>query len=320
VTARCFVCLGDVPADSDSGDTPYHPRCASRLFGAPRAPAIDLDLARLHTVALAMVGHTSLSGVQRKVSVGLTADRATLRVVTDHGHFILKPQAQTFPHLPENEHVTMRIAEAAGLDVPANGLVRLRDGTLAYVTRRFDRTEDGAKRLQEDFCQLAGLSPKQKYEGSAELCSRLVRRHASEPLVTALALFRQLAFGWWTGNGDLHLKNLSLLRGEDGRHRLSPAYDLLCTELVVPDDQLALPVGGNRRSVTPRQWVAFAAYCGLPPRAAARALADLHAALPRALDLVGRSLLPEEPRARYAALLTARARTLEKGAALARGA
>lgn len=312
MTPRCLVCLGDV-----RGGGEHHARCARALFGSGRVPAIDLELARLHTVAQAMVGHTSLSGIQRKVSVGLTADRATLRVATSGGHFILKPQAQVFPSLPENEHVTMRIAGVAGLAVPPNGLVRLKDGSLAYLVRRFDRTAEGRKLLQEDFCQLAGLAPKQKYEGSAELCARLVRRHASEPLVAALALFRQAAFAWWTGNGDMHLKNLSLLRGTDGLYRLSPAYDLLCTDLVVEDDQLALPVAGNRRAVTPRQWVAFAAACGLTPKATARALGQLHGALEPALELVSRSFLPPEMKARYARLLQARARTLAEAAARA---
>jgi serine/threonine-protein kinase HipA len=309
VTARCLVCLADVLGEGD-----YHARCAKALFGSTLVPTIDLELARLHTVAQAMVGHTSLSGVQRKVSVGLTADRATLRVAMEKGHFILKPQAQVFPNLPENEHVTMCLAAAAGLHVPPNGLVKLHDGSLAYLTRRFDRTAEGGKLLQEDFCQLGELAPKQKYEGSAELCARLVRRYASEPLVAALALFRQTVFAWWTGNGDMHLKNLSLLRGADGLHRLSPAYDLLCTDLVVENDQLALPVSGNRRGVTPRQWLAFASYCGLTPKATARALGQVHAALAPALDLVARCYLPDEVKTRYARLLEARARTVEAAA------
>lgn len=309
MTSRCLVCLAEV-----RGEAEYHPRCARALFGSTRIPTIDLELARLHTVAQAMVGHTSLSGVQRKVSVGLTADRATLRVAVEGGHFILKPQAQVFPNLPENEHVSMRLAEAAGLAVPPNGLVRLRDGSLAYLTRRFDRTAEGRRLLQEDFCQLGELAPKQKYEGSAELCARLVRRHASEPLVAALALFRQVVFAWWTGNGDMHLKNLSLLRGADGLHHLSPAYDLLCTELVVEDDHLALPVGGSRRAVTARQWLAFATSCGLTPKATARALGEVRAALAPALDLVSRSYLPEPMKVRYARLLEVRARTVEAAA------
>ena len=69
----------------------------------------------------------------------------------------------------------------------------------------------------EDFCQLAELPPGAKYDASAEQCGRLVKRYASEPLVELLRLYRQLLFAWWVGNGDLHLKNLALLHGDDGR-------------------------------------------------------------------------------------------------------
>lgn len=312
MSGTCQVCLGDLAA----GEGP-HPRCARELFGVPHAPKVDLELAKLHAVALAMVGHTTFSGVQRKISVGLDAGRATLRLALEGGQFVLKPQAQSFPHLPENEHVTMRIAAAAGIEIPPCGLVHLADGSLAYVVRRFDRPEAGGKLALEDFCQLAVFSPKQKYEGSAELCARLVRRYATEPGIDALRLFRQIVFAWWAGNGDLHLKNLSLLRTPDGIYRLSPAYDLLSTALVVPDDRLALPVGGNRGEVAPREWIAFGDYCALPRRAARRALEEIRAALEPGLDLVRRSRLPADMQERYAALLRGRTPTIEKAIARA---
>jgi serine/threonine-protein kinase HipA len=308
MTEPCLVCLDDVPSGR------YHPKCLKELFGVRRAPVVDVELAKLHTVAQAMVGHTSLSGVQRKVSVGLTADRATLQVAIEGGNFILKPQAQTFPNLPENEHLTMRMAAAAGIEIPPCGLVYLRDDTLGYISRRFDRVPPNAKLLQEDFCQLAGFSPKQKYEGSAELCARLVHRFASEPVVEALKLFRRMVFTWWTGNGDMHLKNFSLLRGVEGVYRLSPAYDLLCTSLVIQDDLLALSVGGNKRHVTPRQWLDYAAQSRLTEKAAVRVLSQVRDTLEPALRLVARSRLPPEMQERYSALLRERSTTLGRAA------
>jgi serine/threonine-protein kinase HipA len=305
----CLVCLEEAPP----GDQ-YHVKCLQQLFGTGRAPVVDVELAKLYTLAQAMVGHTSLSGVQRKISVGLTADRATLQVAIEGGAFILKPQAQTFPSLPENEQVTMRIAALAGVEIPPCGLVHLRDGSLAYVVRRFDRAPPDGKLLQEDFCQLAELSPKQKYEGSAELCARLVQRFASEPVVEAAKLFRRMVLTWWTGNGDMHLKNFSLLRTMDGLYRLSPAYDLLCTSLVVEDEQLALSVGGNKRRVTPRQWFEYAIYCGLTEKVAVRVFSELAALLEPAVRLVERSRLPSEMRERYASLLRERGTALERAA------
>jgi serine/threonine-protein kinase HipA len=263
---------------------------------------VDLELAKLHTVALAMVGHTSISGMQRKISAGLSADRATLRTEIEGGLYILKPQTEKFPALPELELTTMRIAEAAGVEIPPCGLVTLRDGSIAYVIRRFDRADDGKKFHMEDFCQLSGQPAKDKYHGSAELCMRLVRRYASEPLVESAKLFRQLLVSWWLGNGDLHLKNLALLVGGDGLVRLSPAYDLLSTKLLIPDDQLALSMGGKRDGLTRRHWLELADYAGLPRRAAEGVMARVASAARPAAELIAASPLTPDTQAAFTEL------------------
>lgn len=301
---NCLICLR--PSDP----SPYHARCLRQLFGAGSVPALDLDLARLHTVALAMVGRTTLSGIQRKVSMDLAVERRALRLVLGVGHFVLKPQAQTFPEIPQNELLTMRMAERVGIEIPPCGLVRLRDDTLAYVVRRFDRLHDKRKLRQEDFCQLAEQPPKEKYRGSAELCVRLLRRYASEPLMDVLRLYRLMAFSWWTGNGDMHLKNFSLLTGDDGLHRLSPAYDLVCTRLVIPDDQLALSVGGKRDHLTRQDWLGLARHGGIPERSAERVLARIVSSEGECAEMIDRSFLGPPFKSAYRDLLRERARIL----------
>ena len=144
--STCLSCLRPLAA----GDG-YHARCVRALFDARRPPTVvDVDLAKLHTLALAMVGRQSLSGVQRKVSVGLTADKQTLQVALGDSQYILKPQSATYPELPQNELLTMRIAELTRVQIPACGLVTLADASLAYLVRRFDRLADGTKQRQED--------------------------------------------------------------------------------------------------------------------------------------------------------------------------
>lgn len=91
----CRICLGDVQGDRD-----YHPRCLRALFGTAKAPRFDVEVGKLHTAALAMIGHTSLSGIQKKISVDLSADRKTLQVPASGGRYILKPQTETYPALP----------------------------------------------------------------------------------------------------------------------------------------------------------------------------------------------------------------------------
>jgi serine/threonine-protein kinase HipA len=265
-------------------------------------PEIDIDMARLTTFALAMVGRTTLSGAQEKLSLGYDADRTRLLVETDRAVFILKPQQARFAAVPENEHVTMLMARLVGIQTPACGLTRLADGALAYLVRRFDR-EHGAKQRVEDFCQLAEKAPAEKYDGSAELCMRLTQRYTSEPLVDLFALFRRLVFSFWTGNGDMHLKNFSLLAGPDGRQALSPAYDLVCTRLVIPDGQQALTIGGKRASLKRRDFEALASYAGLPARAAASVLADHTRAETRALSLVEQSYLDDDHKRVYREIL-----------------
>ena len=190
---------------------------------------------------------------------------------------------------------------------------------------RFDRLADGTKQRQEDFCQLALQPAKQKYDGSAELCARLVKRYATEPVIEALRLFRLVLAAWWTGNGDMHLKNFSIVTDASGISRLSPAYDLVCTRLVIEDDDLALPVGGKKSKLTRRDWVAFGRYCGLRPRVIERVFGDVTAALPHAAALVDGAPLSDSakadlPRAagrtrrqpREALKLTGRPRTLRR--------
>jgi len=284
----CWICL----EPAGNGDI-YHRACLRRLFGSPKPPEVDLDLARLQTVALATVGKTTISGVQRKLSLGLSADKSTLRGEIAGGAFLLKPQSELNPHLPELELLSMRLAGLAGVPVPPCGLVRLRDDSPAYVIRRFDRPESGGKVRVEDFCQLAELPPKDKYTGSAELCFRLVKRYTSEPLIEALKLYRQLLVAWWLGNGDLHLKNLSVLVDSDRLVRLTPAYDMLATRMVIPHDQLALPVGGKRDGLTAEHWLRLAEYAGIPVKAARRVLRELGNRQPGAADLIRRAPVPE---------------------------
>jgi serine/threonine-protein kinase HipA len=300
VSARCLSCLGDV-----AGDAAGHPKCLRSLFGSTRVPEIDVDLARFQTFALATIGHVAISGVQRKLSLEPSADGRTLRAAVNGASYILKPPSPEWEALPENEHLTMNLARLSGLSVPPFGLVAMKDGRNAYLVRRFDRVPSG-KLACEDFCQLSELPPKDKYRGTAERCGKLVKRYASEPGIEILTLFRTMLFTWWVGDGDTHLKNLSLLRGTDGIWALSPAYDRVCTRLLLPRDDLALQVCGKRSNLKLDTWMKLARMYELPQRAAERAIADQIAALLPAIALVERSWLPEAMRRTLIGLLTAR--------------
>lgn len=189
------------------------------------------------------VDRISISGVQDKIS--LILHRGKLQATTSGGQYILKPipTGQGLQHendIPANEHVTMQIAaQAFGLDCGANCCVKMADGEPAYIIRRFDYRNDH-KIGQEDFCQLSNRSeetrgPNYKYDGSYEEIGMLLRKYCKIWRIEMERFFSQVLVCYVVSNGDAHLKNFSLLQTEFGDHRLSPAYDLLCTSIHVPN-------------------------------------------------------------------------------------
>lgn len=295
----CSICLENV-----SDDAMYHPGCIEWLFGTRTFPELDIGLSKLYSLAATkMAGKMSISGAQEKVSLTLSSDKSSLEVAASGGKYILKPETSRFSSVPQNEQLTMLLAQLVSIEVPPLGLIRLKDGAIAYIVKRFDRLDDGSKLQVEDFCQLAEKRLRDKYDGSGELCVRVLRAHASEDIIELRKLYRLLLFSWWVENGDMHLKNFSLLTTPAGIRQLSPAYDLLCTKLVIPDDTLAMPIGGRDKNFTRRKWLDFAEYCGIPERAAKRLISEQVEALEPALRLVSASFLPTDMKEQYEVFL-----------------
>lgn len=306
--SACLICLGAAPPDLAEG--PYHVACLQQLLGVPRLPRVALDLQHLPARIAPEIGKMSISGMQRKALMRLSKDERRLQVANGDNRFILKPQIERYAHVPENEHASMRLAALAGVVVPPLGLFPLEDGSMAYVIQRYDRV-GGRKLVQEDFCQLAGRKPQERDLGSAEECAALLARYATRPDVELPRLFRLLLVAFWIGDGDLHMKNLSLLQGEDGAYRLSPAYDLVCT-WIYDDTSQTLPMGGRKRDLRRPRWLDFAEQHARMPRAAAAAIMDEIVGLTgEAQELLRRSRLPEGLRLDYERLLRKRRRTLE---------
>jgi serine/threonine-protein kinase HipA len=261
-----------------------------------------------------MAGKMSISGVQEKVSLALSTDKRELRMSTTDGRYILKPEPARFSSLPQNEHVTMLMATLVGIETPPFGLIWLKDDTPAYVIKRFDRTDAGNKLHVEDFCQLSEIPLKDKYHGSAEECVRILRKFASEPLVEIRKLLKVLLFSWWVANGDQHLKNLSLLITPEGICRLTPAYDLLCTRLVIPKDRhLSLSIIGKKANLTRATWLEFATHCGIIGKAAERVLAEQANALAPSIELVGNSFLSDALKEQYIEIINVNTAILVAG-------
>jgi len=195
----------------------------------------------------------SISGVQEKFSLLLEKNKLRLTNEGERSTYILKPipavVEKKADQLPANEHLTMQIAhQVYGIETAENALIFFKNGTPAYITKRFDVTEEGSKRAQEDFASLAGRTPQThgehyKYLGNYLELFGLMKTHLPAYRVEAPKLLKVLMFNYLFSNGDAHLKNFSLIETAMGDYRLSPAYDLLNSRIHVEDKDFALDDG-----------------------------------------------------------------------------
>ncbi|MEN8224256.1 MAG: HipA domain-containing protein [Bacteroidota bacterium] len=194
----------------------------------------------------------SISGVQEKLSLILIKNGLRLTTEGEQGTYILKPIPRDViktDQVPANEHLTMQIArQVFWINTAENGLIFFKDGTPAYITKRFDVKAKDRKLGKEDFASLAGLTkdnagPNFKYDYSYEELGLLIQKYAPAWRVEIEKYFIRVLFNYLFSNGDAHLKNFSLLESNEGDYLLSPAYDLIYTRLHVDDSDFALNKG-----------------------------------------------------------------------------
>lgn len=235
----------------------------------------------------------SLAGVQMKLSVMKNTGKGgglTLPLDDSQGQYIAKFPSTAFPGVSENEFANLALAAAIGMDVPERELVEKSDfdgipeefDTLSegkvLLIRRFDREPEGARIHIEDFAQVFGVYPSRKYEGAAYHDIAAALNVAISP-AAALEFVRRLALAAITGNGDMHLKNWSLIYRGDGSTptlALAPVYDVLSTVPYIPADSMALSLGGERsfKALSAPRWKSFANRARLPEPTVLRAVVD----------------------------------------------
>ncbi|MEM7184976.1 MAG: HipA domain-containing protein [Spirochaetota bacterium] len=208
---------------------------------------------------LSLFNKLSIQGVQPKLSVKLNVAKQVFEIVERFGTFIFKPQNPMFPELPENESLTMKLAESVGIQIPLCGMIYSKDQKFTYFIKRFDRISKKRKLGVEDFAQLAGKTRETRYDYSMEKLVAIVDKHCSFPQLEKLKLFRLTIFNFLVGNEDMHLKNFSLLSRNDGVVELSPAYDLLNTTIAVPNvtEEIALSLKGKMKNLSYKLLVTY---------------------------------------------------------------
>lgn len=244
----------------------------------------------------------SIQGVQPKLSARLSPVHATFEIVTKNGKFILKPQTESYEQLPENEDLSLRLAQLAGIEAPQHGLIRCADGSLTYFIKRMDRSGHKDKIPLEDFAQLSGATRDTKYESSVEKIIEVVRRFCTVPQLELKKLFQRVVFNFLIGNEDMHLKNYSLItRGLF--HQLAPAYDFLNTTIALrnPKEETALPLNGKKNHLTRKDLLSYLPLdrMELNPNIVQDVCRDIQKALPVWDEWIGKSFLNDALKAKY---------------------
>ncbi|MHB1253447.1 MAG: type II toxin-antitoxin system HipA family toxin [Candidatus Humimicrobiaceae bacterium] len=246
----------------------YHRKCLKKLFGTEKIPAINFASIELISEISKNVGRMSISGVQIKASIILNKKKNSIEIVQKGGTYILKPEPGEYPGLPQNENLCMNLAEVADMEVPPHGLFYLTDRKLCYIVKRFDRDNKGQKIHVEDMAQLLKLPSDSKYEASLETVGNAILKFSSRPYLDLIYFFERVIFCFLIGNGDMHLKNWSLISDKEGNYRLSPCYDLICSKLyLLREDQSALTINGKRNKISISDFISLAEYLRIDKKA-----------------------------------------------------
>lgn len=303
---KCLYCYKELA----TGEKDFHKACSKKMFGAPTVPELPYTRENLTDLARQVIrSQTTLTGVQAKLSLDINkgskneTDRFT--IVGLWGRYILKPQTERFPYLPEVEDLTMHLAELAKIRTVPHCLVRFADGELCYITRRVDRTSKGEKLPMEDMCQLAERLTEHKYKGSYEQIAKVIQKHSSAPKLDLVNYWELVVFSWITGNADMHLKNFSLYSRQSGIYTLSPAYDMLSTALVMPEDteELALTLNGRKRKIKKSDFEVAMQASGLDRKVMDNVFNKFLKAQDKWFEFINGSFLPDDMQERYRVII-----------------
>ena len=303
---KCLYCYQKL----EEGQVDFHSKCSKKIFGTAIAPILLYKRDELTELAEQVIREqTTLTGVQAKlpldISKGRNGEPQKFTFVGLWGRYILKPQTEQYNNLPENEDLTMHLAEIAKIKVVPHSLIRFKDGELCYITKRIDRDGKGGKFHMEDMCQLAERLTEYKYKGSYEQIAKFILKYSTTPKLDVINFWEQVLFSWITGNSDMHLKNFSLYSIQKGIYNLTPAYDMLSTVLVMPEDkeELALNLNGKKRKIKKNDFMIAMKSSDLEDKIIENIFTKFQKTLPKWLKFIDESFLSEDMRQKYKILI-----------------
>lgn len=305
---KCLYCYQELKSEQD-----FHPHCSQNFFGTNNPPILDYTLQEMEELAKQVIEiSVAIPGVQPKLSMGLIKDilnnrsRRRLTVIGAlGGNYILKPQNANFSEMPENEHLTMKMAEICGISTVPSSLIRLKSGELSYITKRIDRAENGAKIHMLDMFQV--LEAFDKYRGSVEKIGKAIEEYSSNTLLDLLRFYEVIIFSYFTGNNDMHLKNFSLILNNEN-WEFSPAYDLLNVQLHLPEDkeESALTIAGKKKKLSKNDFNDLGLKLGLTQKQIENTFKRFLKAETKMISLIHQSFLSKQYQELYIQLLQKR--------------
>lgn len=301
--SKCLYCYKEL----EPGEVDFHKSCCRKFFGTHTAPSLDYTRAQMDELAAQVIrSQTTLTGVQPKLSLNLDKhkDSQKLTIVGLWGDYIFKPQTERFSMLPEIEDLTMHLAEIAKIKIVPHTLIRMKDGSIGYLTKRIDRKADGEKIAMEDMCQLTERQTEHKYRSSYEQIGKAIRKYSTNAQLDMVDFLELVYFSWLTGNNDMHLKNFSLY-SPAGEPVLTPAYDLLNAAISNPvdDEELALNLNGKKKRMKDADFRNAYRTCGVPEIVFDRVKKKYVDLLPKFEEEIHASFLSDEIKTLYIELL-----------------
>jgi serine/threonine-protein kinase HipA len=309
---RCLYCYQ--PLNENEAD--FHKRCVRKFFHTETLPELPYTEGDLLELAEDLIkSQRTVTGVQPKISLELEkTEKRTIpkfAIVGLWGDYILKPPNNDYRAMPETESLTMSLAEGYGLNVVPFSLIRLKSGSLAYITRRIDRDKNG-KIHMEDMCQLTERLTEDKYKASYEQIGKAIRKYSVNPGLDVINFFEEVVFSFLTGNSDMHLKNFSLINQPKQGYVFSAAYDLISSKLLLPEDteEMALTLNARRNKIVMRDFEALANSLKIDPKARERIFSRFSKILPTWEKWITISFLPDDLKEDYHQLILRNARKL----------
>ena len=314
--SKCLYCYQELA----EGQVDFHPSCARKFFGSGIAPLLPYTRNNMSELAKQVIrASASVTGVQAKMSLDINRggknEPSKFTIVGLWGKYIFKPQSSKYPHLPELEDLTMKMAEVAHIRTARHTLIRLADGELGYLTLRMDRGKKGEKISMLDMCQLTNRLTEHKYYGTYQQLAESIKKYSAAPMLDVQRFWEIVLFSWMTGNSDMHCKNFSLIDIGRGEYVLSPAYDLLAVLLADPADTemaMSFSVGGDKSGFDRNTFMSAFTQSGISDVLAEKMIERMIANLPQWKELISQSFLPEKMKTDYCTLLDKREKTLNK--------